>query len=128
MPPALHPRSNMTMSLFTGTLAVSFLVVGIPHLVPCPVPPQSYADDGTPLPRRRRRKSDLDDEDYAQLDALIQENIKQKRQCPVPKPGGLIGQLLGMGKGEEAERPLVRVQKLEMTGRRIASGEGDGDG
>ena len=116
------------MSLFTGTLAVSFLVVGIPHLVPCPVPPQAYADDGTPLPRRRRRKSDLDDEDYAQLDALIQENIKQKRQCPVPKPGGLIGQLLGMGMGEEAERPVVRVQKLEMTGRRIASGEGDGDG
>merc|ERR1711981_1183111 len=56
MPPALHPRSSMTLSLFTSTLAISFLVVGLPHLIPCPVQPQAYADDGTPIPRRRRRR------------------------------------------------------------------------
>ena len=36
MPPALHPRSAATTSLFTGTLLVSFAVVALPHLFPCP--------------------------------------------------------------------------------------------
>lgn len=44
MPPHLHPRSTATSTLFAGTLLASFVVVGIPHLFPCPRPRRGYAD------------------------------------------------------------------------------------
>ncbi|KAI1277456.1 hypothetical protein F5Y07DRAFT_86628 [Xylaria sp. FL0933] len=64
MPPHLHPRSRMTSSLFATTVAASFLVVGLPHLLPCPAPRVAYADassssspsqDGSSRRRTRRR-------------------------------------------------------------------------
>ncbi|KAI5795900.1 hypothetical protein FPQ18DRAFT_387069 [Pyronema domesticum] len=45
MPPALHPKSLSTASLFTSTAILAFLVVGAPHILPCPAPKQQYADD-----------------------------------------------------------------------------------
>ncbi|MCJ1314237.1 hypothetical protein MMC25_007917 [Agyrium rufum] len=53
MPSPLHPRSRQTSSLFATTLLVSFLVVTMPHLLPCPAPRVEFADEDG---RKRRRK------------------------------------------------------------------------
>lgn len=105
MPPHMHPRSLTTASLFTTTLMVSFLVVAAPHLVPCPVDPRTLTDSADPTKRRRRRRPQ-DAEDAA--DALseqqrIEERFNPKRECPIPKPGGLVGQVLAMGRGRKTE-------------------------
>jgi cytochrome c oxidase assembly factor 2 len=126
MPPALHPRSRQTGALFTGTLAVCFLVVGAPHILPCPVNPKQFADtiegpDGQPIKRRRRRKQISEDAgsegDVAEsYDALMAET-KKKRECPVPKPGGLVGQVMGF-KETESKKPSQVIVK-ELQGRRL---------
>jgi len=125
MPPALHPRSRQTGALFTGTLAVCFLVVGAPHILPCPVNPKQFADtiegpDGQPIKRRRRRKQATEDSgsegDAAEAyDALMSET-KKKRECPVPKPGAIVGQVMGF-KESESQRPSQIIVK-ELQGRR----------
>lgn len=125
MPPALHPRSRQTGALFTGTLAVCFLVVGAPHILPCPVNPKQFADtiegpDGQPMKRRRRRKQPAEDagseiEAAEAYDALMAET-KRKRECPVPKPGGLVGQVMGF-KEQESQKPS-QVIVNELHGRR----------
>ncbi|KAI1325505.1 hypothetical protein F5Y16DRAFT_377845 [Xylariaceae sp. FL0255] len=127
MPPHLHPRSRMTSSLFATTVVASFIVVGLPHILPCPAPRVAYADssstsaDGTCRPRRSRRRS-------PQQTTEVKDGIAQfsspaphsdsvglsgaedgaeeteataargKRECPVPKPGGVIGELMGFKK------------------------------
>jgi cytochrome c oxidase assembly factor 2 len=126
MPPALHPRSRQTGALFTGTLAVCFLVVGAPHILPCPVNPKQFADtiegpDGQPIKRRRRRKQIPEDAgsegDAAEsYDALMAET-KKKRECPVPKPGGLVGQVMGF-KETQSKKPSQVIVK-ELQGRRL---------
>jgi cytochrome c oxidase assembly factor 2 len=133
MPPALHPRSRQTGALFTGTLAVCFLVVGAPHILPCPVNPKQFADtiegpDGQPIRRRRRRKQTTEDSgsegDAAEAyDALMSET-KKKRECPVPKPGGIVGQVMGF-KEHESQKPSPVVVK-ELQGRRAGQKHVDG--
>ncbi len=41
------------------------------------------------------------------------ELATKARECPVPKPGGIIGEVLGFGKREirDATRPEVRVER-----------------
>src|ERR1700761_7663650 len=65
MPPHLHPRSTATSTLFAGTLLASFIVVGIPHVFPCPRPRTGYAadtgqiqfdEDGKPIRRKAQGK------------------------------------------------------------------------
>ncbi|KAH6856637.1 hypothetical protein B0I37DRAFT_443286 [Chaetomium sp. MPI-CAGE-AT-0009] len=68
-PPHLHPRSRMTSSLFATTVLASFLVVALPHILPCPAPRRAYADGGdmamqqqqenTGVVRRVRRRAVL---------------------------------------------------------------------
>jgi cytochrome c oxidase assembly factor 2 len=83
---------------------VSFLVVAAPHLIPCPVDPRTLADSPDPTGQiRRRRRRRISEEDTCKL--------APKRECPVPKPGGLIGQVLGW-KGENED-----VDKLSITNR-----------
>lgn len=121
MPPHLHPRSRMTTSLFTTTLMVSFLVVAAPHLIPCPVDPRTLADAADPTGESRRRRRRRLAEDETCNDVLSEERRKRKqmedrlapkRECPVPKPGGLIGQVLGVHKeepeGEEEKLSILR--------------------
>ncbi|EAQ88107.1 hypothetical protein CHGG_04726 [Chaetomium globosum CBS 148.51] len=36
----------MTSSLFATTVLASFLVVALPHILPCPAPRRAYADEG----------------------------------------------------------------------------------
>jgi cytochrome c oxidase assembly factor 2 len=100
MPPHLHPRSRLTSSLFATTLFASFFVVALPHALPCPAPRVAYADDGTPHPRRRRRRKCTEEEQAKETlgESSEEDNEglrRQKRECPVPKPGGIVGDILG---------------------------------
>jgi cytochrome c oxidase assembly factor 2 len=119
MPSHLHPRSRLTSSLFATTLVASFLVVGLPHVLPCPAPRIAYADgemnaDGTARRRRRRKCVNIaetskessnetkiieeaftDDEDIAGEQT---RGNRARRECPVPKPSGIVGQILGFKK------------------------------
>jgi cytochrome c oxidase assembly factor 2 len=80
----------------------------------------AYADDGTPQQgkRRRRRKCvDVEGEETGRLkeSAAMEESgddletldsretRRSKRECPVPKPGGLVGEILGF-KGSSSDR------------------------
>jgi cytochrome c oxidase assembly factor 2 len=47
---------------------------------------------------------------------LIEEKLAAKRECPVPKPGGLIGQVLGVHNEDEEnkeEQKLSIMQRVE---------------
>lgn len=140
MPPHLHPRSRMTTSLFTTTLMVSFLVVAAPHLIPCPVDPRTLADSADPTgeTRRRRRrrilKAEDDDDDETCAEGLseetkrrlaLRERLRAPRECPVPKPGGLIGTVLGVGDGEEPRGQISIAKRIEKS---ICRPWGKGDG
>jgi len=106
------------MSIFTGTLAVSFLVVAMPHLTPCPVPRRVFADGEVPeeLRRRRRRKPIQDESGGGQSseDVVMESG---RRECPVPKPGGLVGQVLGFDRSE-GRLPDVRIERASDRRRR----------
>ncbi|KAL4975375.1 hypothetical protein BDW66DRAFT_68919 [Aspergillus desertorum] len=131
MPPHLHPRSRSTTGLFAGTLLASLVVVGIPHLFPCPAPRTTFADsemiigpDGQLIHRvRRRRRKDIDtiaqgenvlhhkpttaaDEEvttFLQLEEEAEQYAAPGRECPVPKPTGIIGDLLGFPKAPDTQ-------------------------
>jgi len=124
MPPHLHPRSVMTTSLFTTTLAISFLVVGLPHIMPCPVDPRQRTDgpmemvvvDENGRRRRLRRKIPVkaeeplpspETEEMSEQEAEVMR--ARGRECPLPKPGGIIGQVLGF-KNEDRTRPVIKVE------------------
>ncbi|KAH9881773.1 hypothetical protein J1614_000944 [Plenodomus biglobosus] len=129
MPPHLHPRSRMTTSLFTTTLMVSFLVVAAPHLIPCPVDPRTLADSADPTgeTRRRRRRRMLeaqDDDETCAAEGMseeskrrlaLRERLRARRECPVPKPGGLIGTVLGVGDGEEPREQVSIAKRIEKS-------------
>lgn len=126
----LHPRSRTTGTLFTGTLAISFLVVALPHLLPCPVDRRQFADtiempDGT-IKRRRKRKPETTEEDDVNKEVIAQvmDDSRPNRECPVPKPGGLVGQMMGFeNKNREAPAEVV-VQTLK--GKKAREGSADG--
>lgn len=44
----------------------------------------------------------------------VEERIA--RECPVPKPSGFFGQLLGF-KEDRGERPIVRIETVESKDR-----------
>ncbi|KAF2845469.1 hypothetical protein T440DRAFT_434584 [Plenodomus tracheiphilus IPT5] len=127
MPPHLHPRSRMTTSLFTTTLMVSFLVVAAPHLIPCPVDPRTLADSADPTGenrrRRRRRVAESDQgetcndvlSEERRRRAVLEEKLSSRRECPVPKPGGLIGTVLGVKdeQGRQEQNDVGIMQRVE---------------
>ncbi|KAK7538117.1 uncharacterized protein J3D65DRAFT_666821 [Phyllosticta citribraziliensis] len=138
MAPALHPRSRQTVSLFTGTLLVSFFVVGLPHLLPCPVPTRAYADapasadPNNPQRRRRRRRSAANADDETATAAGVMgaamEDGRRARECPVPKPGGLVGKVLGFDtEGGARPRPTeVVVESIRARRERGKGGDQEG--
>ncbi|KAK8191898.1 hypothetical protein HDK77DRAFT_63780 [Phyllosticta capitalensis] len=142
MAPALHPRSRQTVSLFTGTLLVSFFVVGLPHLLPCPVPSRAYADapasadpNNPQQQRRRRRRSSapptaVDDEtaSAASVVGAAMEDGRRARECPVPKPGGLVGKVLGFETEGGARPRPTEVVVESIRARRDRGKGGDQDG
>lgn len=156
MPPHLHPRSAATSTLFAGTLLASFVVVGIPHIFPCPRPRTRYADsapqfdqDGRPIQRQRTRRKlvsseetpadssastqaddssrqiprtqtspsrapvrlaqERDLEEEAALFRELQREAEalehEARECPVPKPRGLLGRVLGFNENKTTSPP-----------------------
>jgi cytochrome c oxidase assembly factor 2 len=118
----------MTMSLFTTTLMFSFLVVAAPHIMPCPVDPRTLADSADPTGENRRRRRRRIPEEEGCNDAmrddrrrrqLIEEKLAAKRECPVPKPGGLIGQVLGVKAEDEQEQQEQQLSILQRVERAI---------
>ncbi|KAI9724153.1 MAG: hypothetical protein M1812_000872 [Candelaria pacifica] len=127
MPPHLHPRSRLTTSLFTTTLLASFLVVGLPHILPCPVNTGTeYAEgemrgDGQRRRRRRSRPSLPREtistsgevpEDRSPDERLV---VDKTRECPVPKPGGRVGKMLGFTEqagDQQARGTRIPVQTI----------------
>jgi cytochrome c oxidase assembly factor 2 len=126
----------MTASLFTTTLMVSFLVVATPHLLPCPVDIRTLADSADPdalsgEPRRRRRRRVPREEtcnnvmsDQRQKENDAEEWATPKRECPVPKPGGLIGQVLGLRKpADDTQEPPSIAEQVQIA-RKTKRGDG----
>jgi cytochrome c oxidase assembly factor 2 len=122
--PHLHPRSRFTSSLFGTTLLVSFLVVAMPHILPCPAPRVAYADAEGEVNRRRRGRSKnaeggteqtdsanrrseqvmgITDQELARMVTEREETRKKGRECPVPKPGGWVGEWFGWKRGAGRE-------------------------
>lgn len=107
----------MTSSLFATTMLASFFVVGLPHVLPCPAPRITYADgeiveDENGRRRRRRRVQQQSQEvqggvvqfnNITQEDLVDQEGNRSKRECPVPKPGGKVGELLGFKQSSKSQ-------------------------
>ncbi|MCJ1341656.1 hypothetical protein MMC09_006952 [Bachmanniomyces sp. S44760] len=128
MPSHLHPRSRYTTSLFGATLLVSFLVVGMPHLLPCPAPRTEFADvqvmeDGRRRRRRRQGPDRLQLEDSTSSephlqaeDTVIERDVLAKRghECPVPKPRGLIGEVMGFPREGNAGKPSRTNFKVDI--------------
>lgn len=136
MPPHLHPRSRSTMSLFAATLLASLFVVGIPHVFPCPAPRRTLADsemivtadgqqiqkfrrkrrkdpnmleqDGTSIHQIRPQSSDEEVSTFLQMEEEAERLANTWRECPVPKPKGVLGQLLGFStaEGKQKQRTL----------------------
>ena len=124
MTPHLHPRSRMTSSLFGTTLLVSFLVVSMPHIIPCPAPRGMLADsEGRKRAGTRQRKGCNAD---AEGDQCAGESTSKSsgscpaqvpaprtgHECPVPKPTGAIGRFLGFE--ETSSRPKQVRPSIEV--------------
>lgn len=72
--------------------------------------------EGLDVQRKRRRKNAPMDEasptgeDGIACSVLREEGLSRRpRECPVPKPGGLIGQIMGF-RNHDRERPVVKVE------------------
>ncbi|KAI9651745.1 MAG: hypothetical protein M1831_000495 [Alyxoria varia] len=125
MPPRLHPHSNYTTSLFSATLLVSFMVVGLPHLIPCPAPRTVQRAEHRPRRDQHRVRKGSDSEEGGESKDSSKEDVKESeppwdsagessrsdRSCPVPKPGGTIGGWLGFP--QPKERPVVRIESTK---------------
>lgn len=119
MPPHLHPKSRMTSSIFATTLVASFFVVALPHMLPCPVPATRYADGEIMVDENGRRRRWKRRETAEVKDGIVQFNQtsddaavggadRARRECPVPKPGGMLGEWLGFHKEDETARKPER--------------------
>jgi cytochrome c oxidase assembly factor 2 len=103
-PPHLHPRSSATSTLFGVTLLASFIVVGIPHVFPCPRPRTTRLDPNTALNHDRQiLELEIEAEISRQLDLEA-----ERRECPVPKPRRVLETLLGGREGGLEERTNKR--------------------
>lgn len=114
----------MTSSLFATTVLASFLVVALPHLLPCPAPRRVYADGEMPDPNARRRRRRKPEGDAITEDRIVEfrpghgDEIKaakrkssSKRECPVPRPGGMLGEWLGFHKQPAIDSPSSRPER-----------------
>ncbi|KAI5837812.1 hypothetical protein DFP73DRAFT_282324 [Morchella snyderi] len=99
MPPAMHPKSFSTASLFTSIAALAFLVVAAPHILPCPATgPERAESASTPA-------------------TLLQDKQRNKRRkCPLPRPtpGGLIGEVLGKKEVGAAAKEIEAFKRKKV--------------
>ncbi|KAL8338798.1 hypothetical protein RB598_007215 [Gaeumannomyces tritici] len=108
----------MTSSLFMTTVFASFFVVALPHVLPCPAPRKAFLDGEVSVDangRRRRRRKPQDPEvkggivQFDVMNAPVESSPAEpaaatRRECPVPKPGGVVGELLGFRKSSASEQ------------------------
>ena len=75
---------------------------------------------------RDENGSDIVDEERRKMKEA-DEWATPKRECPVPKPGGLIGQVLGVKKDETDEevRPSIATQIQQVRRKPRSSDGGD---
>ncbi|KAH0534040.1 hypothetical protein FGG08_007356 [Glutinoglossum americanum] len=111
----------------------------MPHLLPCPSGSRiDYADGEMPedrqRQRRRRRRAGSrgyeDSEDCPVADGELVDSAsrvtagkRRRRECPIPKPGGLVGEILGFTRRDSKSS----FQSEEPPTTSEASSEEDGD-
>jgi cytochrome c oxidase assembly factor 2 len=121
MPPHLHPRSTLTTSLLTTTLLTSFVVVALPHVLPCPAPRKRFAES-TQSPASSKASAGSPPETAASMDlevnATENQSKSQLRECPVPRPSGLLGQLLGFTSSSSVDSADARIPDMTEKGLR----------
>jgi cytochrome c oxidase assembly factor 2 len=123
MPPHLHPRSAATSTLFGATLLASFVVVGIPHVFPCPRPRDGKLDGKSPRSHDRQKdliaRTRLEEEIelFQMLELESDELARQRRECPVPKPRTILGRIFGAGT-EKVEGSDGQLRVLEEKEKR----------
>jgi cytochrome c oxidase assembly factor 2 len=66
--------------------------------------------------RRRRRKQEIYDGEAATETAGLDDNGRPKRECPVPKPRGLVGQMMGFERKEKGRPVEVVVKSFRSRG------------
>ncbi|KAK6333517.1 hypothetical protein TWF718_011325 [Orbilia javanica] len=70
----------LTTSIFSTTALISFLVVGAPHVLPCPVDSRVAADDGkVGMKRRKCPMPRTNDEEQVTADSKI-TIVKESRK------------------------------------------------
>jgi len=107
----------------------------MPHILPCPAPRVKFADSEVEIAedgkRRRMRRPvitpDGDDPD-GEAETMPSRSMseeekelmrKKSHECPVPKPRGLVGGVLGFKKEETAEKlPSPRIETEISRSRR----------
>ena len=89
--------------------------------MPCPVDRRQFADSAEGP--RRRRKRNPDDADEGEV--VEGQSGKKERECPVPKPGGLVGQMMGFDHQEKEKAVPVVVKSLRTRERNGQRAEGN---
>ncbi len=95
---------------------MSFLVVAIPHTVPCPAPRVQFADSelevrGNPQGMKERTvraeldpsKNTVEIRDLPVSEEEVAAMQKAAHECPVPKPYGAIRKILGFSTSDTAQ-------------------------
>lgn len=58
-----------------------------------------------------RQDSEVESQRMARESREDEEELRRKsRECPVPKPAGMVGRILGFKQEEERVRPVVRIE------------------
>lgn len=100
------------------TIVASFFVVGLPHLLPCPAPRVTFADgemideNGRRRRRRKPQNAEINQDGIVQFESMSTDASALQRgtarECPVPKPGGVLGELLGFRQDEHRDADARR--------------------
>ena len=71
----------------------------------------------TQLVKERKERSRLEEEAllFRQLQEEAAQLASQRRECPVPKPKGVVGRLLGFDNSGQGGEEAVRAQRYERT-------------
>jgi len=114
MPPHLHPRSLSTTSLFSTTLALAFIVVAVPHVLPCPVrrPPGGYRADASSTQEEEGDKFYKDNGEQAKEERRRRRR-GERRKCPIPRGGGGLAEELRRWMGRGPDGGVVREVVFE---------------
>lgn len=67
--------------------------------------------EGQRVRRRRVLNNDVAEMEHETVEEpLALQTSKKSRACPLPKPGGLMGQVLGFKPEQSASQPSVRIE------------------